>query len=166
MSSLVHSGPQEAVVPTAQAEKSDAHTPGPWAWMGNRHGLYLATTHSGRRYVMGFRRMGFNGAQPSFRDGNRIVPAADLVLFEVGDRGVRGFEQGKADESVYRYDVIGIDNADARLIAAAPELLDACEAYAATFGKTRLVDQYLADRPDSPLAKCLAAIAKATGEAS
>src|SRR5690606_9882600 len=32
---------------------SDRHTPGPWAWFGNaKHNtIYLATTHSGRRYV-------------------------------------------------------------------------------------------------------------------
>ncbi len=71
------------------------HTPGPWAWMGSPHGLYLATTHSGRRYVMGFRRMGFNGAQPVFRDNHRMVPAADIVQFEVGDRTVRGFAQAR-----------------------------------------------------------------------
>lgn len=101
-----------------------AHTPGPWAWMGGPHGLYLATTHSGRRYVMGFRRMGFNDAQPLFRERERMVPAADLVEFEVGDASVRGFEAAKTNDSVYRYDVVGIDNADARLIAAAPDLLE------------------------------------------
>lgn len=103
------------------------HTPGPWAWMGNQHGLYLATTHSGRRYVMGFRRMGFNGAQPVFRANERMVPASDIVEFEVGDRDVRGFAAAKEDDSVYRYDVDGIDNADARLIAAAPDLLEALQ---------------------------------------
>ncbi|MGQ3040586.1 MAG: hypothetical protein ACT6TH_15135 [Brevundimonas sp.] len=104
-----------------------AHTPGPWAWMGGPHGLYLATTHSGRRYVMGFRRMGFNDAQPLFRERERMVPAADLVEFEVGDASVRGFEAAKTNDSVYRYDVVGIDNADARLIAAAPDLLEALQ---------------------------------------
>lgn len=91
--------------------------------MGGPHGLYLATTHSGRRFVMGFRRMGFNAAQPVFRQNDRLVPAADLVEFEVGDKNVRGFASAKANDSVYRYDVSGIDNADARLIAAAPDLL-------------------------------------------
>lgn len=104
---------------------SGGHTPGPWAWMGSPHGLYLATTHSGRQYVMGFRRMGFNSAQPVFRDRHRMVPAADIVQFEVGDPSVRGFAQAKETESVYRLDVDGIDNADARLIAAAPDLLEA-----------------------------------------
>jgi hypothetical protein len=100
-------------------------TPGPWAWMGNQYGLYLATTHSGRKYVMGFRRVGMQGAQPVFRAGERLVPAADLVEFEVGDGTARGFAAGRANETVYRYDVSGIDNADARLIAAAPDLFEA-----------------------------------------
>lgn len=44
MSSLVHSG-QEAVVPTAQAEKPASHTPGPWEHVGatERHGHYVVT---------------------------------------------------------------------------------------------------------------------------
>lgn len=101
------------------------HTKGPWAWMGNQHGLYLATTHSGRQYVMGFRRMGMQNAQPVFLVKDRLVPASDLVEFEVGDGTARGFGQGRDDDTVYRYDVSGIDAADARLIAAAPDLLEA-----------------------------------------
>lgn len=105
--------------------EKQGHTPGPWAWMGSPHGLYLATTHTGRQYVMGFRRMGFSGAQPVFRANHRMVPAADIVQFEVGDQTVRGFAQARETDSVYRLDVDGIDNADARLIAAAPDLLAA-----------------------------------------
>lgn len=169
MTRLVHSG-LEAVVPTAKAEKPDAHTPGPWAWMGNQHDLYLATTHSGRRYVMGFDRMGFRSAQPTFRAGNRILSAAALVEFEVGDRGVRGFEQGKADDSVYRYDVIGIDNPDARLIAAAPELLAAVQAFLPAVESDLLFEQQSGDGDYQALAQAVqsarAAVAKATGEAA
>lgn len=102
------------------------HTPGPWGWFGNRGGgLYLATVHGGRQYVMGFKRYGMTGAQPVFRRNDHMVPAAELVEFQVGDRTVRGFKEADKDGSVYRYDVSGIDNADARLIAAAPCLLEA-----------------------------------------
>lgn len=102
------------------------HTPGPWRWFGNRSGgVYLATTHSGRKYVMGFQRYGMNGAQPTFRVGGIMRPSAELVEFEVGDQTVRGFKNADKDGSVYRYDVSGIDCADARLIAAAPDLLSA-----------------------------------------
>lgn len=105
-------------------------TPGPWAWFGNAgsNSLYLATTHSGRRYVMGFKRWGFGGAQPQFQPAERgLVDASKLFTFEVGDRDVRGVEQAKANTSVYRLDINGIDCADARLIAAAPDLLAALE---------------------------------------
>ena len=104
------------------------HTPGPWAWFGNAssNSLYLATTHSGRRYVMGFKRWGMRGAQPQFQPGkNGLVDASELLQFAVGDKSVRGAEQAKADSSVYRYDISGIDCADARLISAAPDLLEA-----------------------------------------
>lgn len=107
----------------AKAEKA---TPGPWAWMGNNHDMYLATTHSGRRYVMGFRRMGTQSAQPVFNVNNRLVPASELVMFEVGDGAARGFKAGKADESVYRYDIKGVDAPDAAYIAAAsPDVIRA-----------------------------------------
>lgn len=105
------------------------HTPGPWAWFGNASSnhLYLATVHGGRRYVMDFTRWGMRGAQPRFQPRERggMVDAKDLLQFEVGDRSIVGSEAAKKDGSVYRYDVRGINCADARLIAAAPELLDA-----------------------------------------
>jgi hypothetical protein len=102
------------------------HTPGPWSWFGNakNNEVYLATTHSGRRYVMGFRRWGMRGVQPSFQPAKRgLVPAENLFTFEVGNRHVRGVAQAREDETVYRLDINGIDCADARLIAAAPDLV-------------------------------------------
>lgn len=105
---------------------SQKYTPGPWAWFGNRSGgVYLATVHGGRKYVMGFRRYGMNGAQPVFRCNDRMVPAAELVEFQVGDGIARGFAAADKDQSVYRYDISGIDNADARLIAQAPAMVEA-----------------------------------------
>jgi len=103
------------------------HTPGDWGWFGNEYGFYLATKHSGRRFVMDFVRMGMRGAQPRFQIDGRMVKGADLVRFEV-DRSVQGFTAGKASESVYRYDIVEINHPDARLIAAAPQLKAALEA--------------------------------------
>lgn len=100
-------------------------TAGPWFWYGNAgsKSLYLATTHSGRRWVMGFKRWGMSGAQPMFQPAARgLVPASDLCTFEVGDRSVRGTKEAAENSSVYRLDINGIDCADAQLIALAPTL--------------------------------------------
>lgn len=138
------------------------HTPGPWAWFGNAgsQSLYLATEHSGRRYVMGFKRWGMSGGQPQFQpEGRGLVDASKLLMFEVGNRSVRGVEEAKADTSVYRLDIRGIDCADARLIAAAPELLEALDwLMAALRSGTLSTTPGLYEKAD-------AAIAKATGAA-
>jgi hypothetical protein len=110
---------------------SAEHTPGPWAWFGNAttNSLYLATTHSGRRFVMDFTRWGFRGAQPRFQAERGImIDAKDLLQFEVGDQSVVGVEAAKKDTSVYRLDVRSIKSGDARLIASAPDLLEALRA--------------------------------------
>lgn len=111
------------------------HTPGPWGWFGNASSntIQLATVNQGRRYVMLFRRWGMAGAQPVFQPADRMVPASQLCTFEVGDRDVVGVDAAKANASVYRYDIRGIDCADARLIAAAPDLLEALEAMTRVF---------------------------------
>lgn len=108
--------------------RDNTFTPGPWKWFGNAqsNSVYLATTHSGRLYVMDFVRWGMWGAQPRFQPERGVmVDAKDLIQFEVGERSVVGMDAAKKDGSVYRYDVRGIDCPDARLIAAAPDMYDA-----------------------------------------
>lgn len=148
------------------------HTPGPWSWFGNgkMNSVYLATAHSGRHWVMGFERWGFSGAQPRFHpEGRGLVDACQLLQFVVGNSDVRGMEQAKADESVYRYDIRNIDNPDARLIAAAPCLL---EALVEILGPLNACSDNPNVRDDAclpidmtmgELRKARAAIAKATG---
>jgi len=146
---------------------SAGHTPGPWAWFGNAgsNSLYLATTHSGRRYVMGFKRWGMRGAQPQFQPhGQGLVDASELLEFAVGNRDVRGVTQAKSDTSVYRLDVAAIDCADARLIAAAPELLDALQEAVSQYGKQGGPWNVPSD-PGGWLERARAAILKAKGEA-
>lgn len=138
------------------------HTPGPWAWFGNAssNSIYLATTHSGRRYVMDFVRWGMRGAQPRFQPARGgMIDAKDLVKFEVGDGSVVGVEAAKKDGSVYRYDIRGINCADACLIAAAPDLLEACRCALGQLTGNMDGDMDLGD----PCEMLRAAIAKAEG---
>lgn len=133
-------------------------TKGPWAWFGNAasNSVYLATKHSGRQYVMQFRRWGFSGAQPVFQPVQGMVEAKNLLKFEVGDRSVTGVDEAKKNTSVYRTDICGIEAPDAHLIAAAPELYEAlsdCLEYITKAGEVGIV------------AKAYAALAKAQGEA-
>lgn len=123
---MVHVAPSGTAESGGQAAPT-SHTPGPWEWYGSTDHyprVHLATTHGGRRFVMNFRRAGMQGAQPVFQVNNRMVPASELVLFDV-DPSVRGMTAGRAAPSVYRQDFSVIDHPDARLIAAAPELLAA-----------------------------------------
>jgi hypothetical protein len=60
---------------------------GPWHWIGDLNsGPTLATQYGGWKYVMGFRRLGTNGAQPCFPvpvepHGHALLtPARDLIV--------------------------------------------------------------------------------------
>jgi len=93
---------------------ADSATPGPWGWFGStRHDFYLATRHSGRRYVMGFKRKGMRNAEPTFQVKGVMVPASSLAIYEVAPEAT-----SKDDPSVYREDIIGFRHPDAAYIAA------------------------------------------------
>ena len=49
--------------------RCNAATPGPWEWDVNSVSkiVHLRTAHSGRYYVMGFKRFGTKGAAPTFQ---------------------------------------------------------------------------------------------------
>ena len=112
-------------------------TPGPWFWDVAPSGeVRLATPDRGRLFVMGFTRKGMQGAQPRFS------------LWGEGPRERRGGIMHDFAEAG------GEDHPDARLIAAAPELLEALE-IAREFA--------LAEAEADDLAFIDAAIAKATG---
>ena len=158
----------------------DAHA-GPWEWQGRHNSLKLSTTHSGRQYVMGFVRQGMGGAQPTFQpvQGRGMVKASDLLKFEVGDQDVIGIEAARNDGSVYRYDVRGIDCADAKLIALAPTLaaevlelrarVAAANEMAAAIGDwscPRPHNGMSSPRPDHPLLRAAAAFRATSTEAS
>lgn len=139
-------------------EQKEKFTPGPWGWFGNANSgqspeIYLATKHSGRRYVMGFKRWGFYGAQPRFRMNHILKPASELLKFEVGNKSVTGAEEAKKDDTVYRYDIRGIDAPDAHLIAAAPCLYDALKSIVEDDDGCSTIAPELLDKARSVLAK-------------
>jgi hypothetical protein len=123
------------------------HTPGPWQWDVTYSGeIRLVTPDRGKLYVMGFERKGMRGAQPNFSkwgDGPRERRGGIMHPFE---------EAG------------GAEHPDARLIAAAPDLL------AELSHLRRLVGTFLENGGSIPGLATLngadAAIAKATGESA
>lgn len=84
-------------------ERWEKATRGPWRWFGNTKSkdIYMATTHSGRVFVMQFERYGRSGAQPVFQvrtsTGGIMTPAHNLVIYE----------------APHRADISGIDHPDA-----------------------------------------------------
>jgi hypothetical protein len=110
-------------------ERAAAATRGPWAWFGHaRNGMYLATTHSGRQYVMSARRQGMQGAQFEFQDEGEqhgfLHPASELAIFEVC-RDATSLD----DPRVYRDNIVGFRSANAMFIAHARQDVDDLLAY-------------------------------------
>ena len=103
--------------------RADAATAGPWIWSGDAKwgSINLATWNyihkNGKRFgrvtVMDFVRMGMQGAQPRFRDGELMMRKAQhLAQFEVCHSATH-----IGDSRVYRYDIDGIRHPDAEFIA-------------------------------------------------
>lgn len=94
---------------------AEAATPGPWRWSGQK-GRYIDLTTVGRGIatVMGFARLGMQGAQPVFFDRD----AADLDGHYLTGTYRKGNDLA-VKEVEYRGDIDHLDNADARFIAAA-----------------------------------------------
>jgi hypothetical protein len=111
--------------------KAPEYTPGPWTWYGNTMPscprYHLATMNRGRVTVMDFVRVGLQGVVPRFQVDRRMLPAAELVRYDV-DPSVKGLTAAKSADSVYRQDFSDIDHPDARLIVAAPVMADALRA--------------------------------------
>lgn len=109
----------------------EAATPGPWQWYGNTktYEVYLATKHSGRRFVMDFARWGMGSAQPRFQvtiDGDASGAGVMRSLVDLAGGDARAKEKGldlpalgPLFEVDYRRQFVGIGHPDAAFIAAA-----------------------------------------------
>jgi len=66
--------------------RCNAATPGPWEWDVNSVSkiVHLRTVHSGRYYVMGFKRFGTKGAAPTFQ----VYEKHEGPLQERGSKGM------------------------------------------------------------------------------
>lgn len=140
------------------------HTPGPWRWELNvkHHGLELC---GGRpRYdltVLDFKRWGMSSAIARFRTDahgpNTLQKATDFA------RPIPGREHHSSW-------LQAVDHPDAHLIAAAPDLLAACEAALRIMEQTNRVTVppfakfITVDFASEDVAALRAAIAKAKGE--
>lgn len=99
--------------------------PGPWRWAGYIGGsIEIRTAHSGQLVVMGAQRAGMQGAQPTFQvidpEHAEGPPSKWWGLMHRAD------ELAKR-EVAYRDDIVSIENPEARLIVAAPEIRDAVD---------------------------------------
>lgn len=92
-----------------------------------------------------------------------MIDAKDLLQFQVGDQSIVGVEAAKKDTSVYRLDVRGINSADARLIAAAPTMLEALKGMRAEWEKLTRYGSPMAKAGNEAVQAMNAAIALAEG---
>ncbi|WP_130617958.1 hypothetical protein [Dyella amyloliquefaciens] len=122
------------------------HTAGPWEWRTNAGRVYLRTVNRGGLYIMDFVRKGMQGAQPRF------------AVWKGEEREKLGGVMHGADEIDIRL------HPDARLIAAAPDLLASLIEMRDLFDLMCGLGFNPAEgREGSPKANADAAIAKATG---
>ena len=138
------------------------YTPGPWRWEFNKEHRTVHLAGGRRLYdltVMDFERWGMNGATMRLRD-----PEHDgmQLLYRVHERPdwitpAPGREHHKNWFQL-------LTHPDARLIAAAPELLEACKLIVSVFDALPPTSAARTERLQINAAR--AAIAKATGEAT
>lgn len=140
---------------------SDKHTPGPWRWEFNAEHRRLHLVGGKPQFdltVMDFERWGMNGATMRLRD---LAHDGLQLLYRVHERPdwiapEAGREHHKKWHQL-------LTHPDARLIAAAPELLQVAQRWIALDGGAWNVARHAKEKAEL-LAETISAIAKATGE--
>lgn len=141
---------------------SAKHTPGPWRWEVNRKSKDIKLVGGHPQFdktVMDFERWGMGGASPRF-----ALHFGDAhIMTRLCDRPewIKPFS-GRLHHADW---CAGAIHPDARLIEAAPELLEALEAIAPLIGSVLGRLRYSIPSDADILPAIAAAIAKAKGEA-
>ena len=110
-------------------KRQTEHHPGPWSWRGNTDtgDCHLVGDYGMRPIILDAVSWHsiYDRGEISFNVNDFMWPSSALARFSV-DKSVVGVQN--VGPSVYRRDFFEIVHPDAMLIAAAPDLLDACEA--------------------------------------
>lgn len=132
------------------------HTPGPWRWEFSAAGRVLQLVGGRPRYdltVMDFCRWGMSGATARLRD---TAQDGMNLLYRVHERQ-DWIDQETGREHHKSWHQL-VTHPDARLIAAAPELLEALQRFVSAYGNSD-VRLWMSVRDNA-----VAAVNKATGE--
>lgn len=90
------------------------HTPGPWHWEVSERSRSVVLINARTDYVMGLNRWGMQSAAPTFPVGGIMRNVSTMLTAFPGRQHHRDW-------------CADIEHVNARLIAAAPDLLAACE---------------------------------------
>jgi len=141
---------------------TNAHTPGPWRWEYNAKHKSVQLVGGKPQYdltVMDFERWGMSGAVPRFIEPSESMNGL-MIMHRLCDR--KDWVEPFPHREHHADWCAAVTHPDARLMAAAPDLL---EALRDLIGWVPGPDQWHTDACPKAVERAIAAIAKATGGA-